>query len=69
MQHLQLIANDEVTNGSLDLSWVVDRGSISPLGLTFSRYTEGNKYQENVCGFNMSRDQAKKLAKFIIENL
>lgn len=69
MQHLQLTANDEVTTGSLDLSWGLCKGAISPLGLTFSRYTEGNKYQENVCGFNMSRDQAKKLAKFIIENL
>jgi hypothetical protein len=69
MQHLQLTANDEVSNGGLDVSWAADRGTISPLGLTFSRYTEGNKYPENICGFNMSRDQAKKLAKFIIENL
>jgi len=69
MQHLQLIANDECTSGSLDVTWGVCRGSISPLGFTFSRHTEGDKYQENTCGFNMSRDQAKKLARFIIENL
>jgi hypothetical protein len=67
MSTLELKANDEVTEGRLTLTYTIDRGCISPLGLTFSR-THNGKVVKDV-GFNLSSREAKQLAKFIIENL
>lgn len=68
MQMLQLTANDEVADGSLELYFTEDTVAISPFGFTFTRYPCG-KYPPSTHGFSMSKYQAKKLAKFIIENL
>jgi len=64
-----LTANDECTSGSLCVTWDDGKGDTAPLRLSFARYTDGNKYPTNNCEFTMSRYQAKKLAKIIIENL
>ena len=69
MQMLQLTANDEIADGSLELYFTEDTAAISPFGLTFTRYHEAGKYTESTFGFNISKQEAKKLAKFIIENL
>lgn len=66
---LALKANDHITDGTLELYYSQNSGAVSPFGLTFTRYHEGGKYSENTFGFNMSKHEAKKLAKFIIENL
>lgn len=63
-----LKANDHVTDGSLELYHSDNSGSVSPFGFTFTRYPCG-KYPPSTHGFSMSKRQAKKLAKFIIENL
>ena len=68
MNMLQLTANDEITDGSLELYFTEDTAAISPFGFTFTRYPCG-KYPPSTHGFSMSKRQAKKLAKFIIENL
>jgi hypothetical protein len=65
---LVLKANDHVTDGSLELYHSDNSGSVSPFGFTFTRYSCG-KYPPSTHGFSMSKWQAKKLAKFIIENL
>lgn len=69
MKMLQLQANDEIADGSLELYHSDNSGSVSPFGFTFTRYHEAGKYTESTCGFNISKQEAKKLAKFIIENL
>ena len=68
MQMLQLTANDEIADGSLELYFTEVTAAISPFGFTFTRYPCG-KYPPSTHGFSMSKHQAKKLAKFIIENL
>lgn len=66
---LVLKANDHVTDGSLELHHSDNSGAVSPFGFTFTRHHEGGKYTESTCGFNISKQEAMKLAKFIIENL
>mgnify|MGYP006352241449 CR=1 FL=1 len=68
MQMLQLTANDEVADGSLELYFTDDTVAISPFSVSIAGYPCG-KYPRSTHGFSMSKYQAKKLAKFIIENL
>lgn len=60
---------DEIPKWGLDVNWIAGGSATPPLGLTFSRCIKGGEDKENIVCFNMSRDQAKKLADFIIKSL
>lgn len=63
---INILAKDGAAFGELKVEWAGFE-CISPLGLEFER-KEGDKVVNQV-SFNLPRDSAKALAKFILENL
>ena len=63
-----MTANDVVDECNLEIYFSDGGTAISPFGFTFTRHSCG-EYPPAIQGFNISKGQAKNLAKFIIENI
>jgi hypothetical protein len=64
---MMLVGNDNITTGDIELYWVDNTRAISPFGIEFKRTERG--VVVNTCAFNMSRNEARRLAMFILEHL